>query len=76
MTQHVHDKPTLIPFLERPTCSIAEACSAAGFGRTKMYELIDDGAVKAVKIGRRRLVQVPSLLRLLGHAGSNRPTQP
>jgi hypothetical protein len=31
-----------------------------------MYELIDGGAVKAVKIGRRRLVQVPSLLQLLG----------
>lgn len=55
-----------IPFLQRPTCSIAEACLAAGFGRTKMYELIDGGAVKAVKIGRRRLVQVPSLLSLLG----------
>lgn len=76
MTQQVSEKAPTIPFLERPTCSIAEACSAAGFGRTKMYELIDGGAVKAVKIGRRRLIQVPSLLRLLGHGGSNRPVQP
>lgn len=54
-----------VPFSERPTCSIAEACSAAGFGRTKLYELMDDGAVETTKIGRRRLVRVPSLLRLL-----------
>ncbi len=54
-----------IPFSERPTCSIAEACRAAGFGRTKLYELMDDGAVETTKIGRRRLVRVPSLLRLL-----------
>jgi excisionase family DNA binding protein len=61
-------KQPAIPFAQRPTCSIAEACSAAGFGRTKLYELIDGGAVKAVKIGRRRLVQVPSLLKLLGQS--------
>ena len=54
-----------IPFGERPTCTIAEACSAAGFGRTKLYELIEGGAVDTVMIGRRRLVRVPSLLRLL-----------
>lgn len=57
-------KPT-IPFVERPTCSIAEACSAAGFGKTKLYELIEGGAVDSVLIGRRRLIRVPSLLRLL-----------
>lgn len=54
-----------VPFQERPTCSIAEACNAIGFGRTKLYELIDDGAVDTVKIGRRRLVRVRSLLQLL-----------
>jgi excisionase family DNA binding protein len=68
MSEHQNQNPYAIPFLQRPTCSIAEACSAAGFGRTKMYELIDGGAVKAVKIGRRRLVQVPSLLQLLGQS--------
>lgn len=55
----------LVPFSERPTCSIAEACQAAGFGRTKLYELMDEGQVQTVKIGRRRLVCVPSLLALL-----------
>lgn len=28
-----------IPFVERPTCTIAEACSAVGFGKTKLYDL-------------------------------------
>lgn len=58
-----------IPFAERPTCSIQEACLAAGFGKSKMYELIDEGTIQTVKIGRRRLVRIPSLLALLatGH---------
>ena len=54
-----------IPFVERPTCSIADACQAVGLGRTKLYELMDEGIVQTVKIGRRRLVQVPSLLHFL-----------
>ena len=54
-----------IPFVERPTCTIAEACSAVGFGKTKLYELIDGGAVESMRIGRRRLIRVPSLLRFL-----------
>jgi excisionase family DNA binding protein len=59
---------TTIPFVERPTCTIAEACSAVGFGKTKLCELIDDGAVDSIRIGRRRLVRMPSLLRFLGPA--------
>lgn len=55
----------LVPFRDRPTCSIAEACAAAGFGRTKLYELLDEGVVLATKVGRRRLVRVSSLLAFL-----------
>jgi len=54
-----------VPFNERPTCSIAEACAAAGFGRTKLYELLDEGSVSTIKIGRRRLVRISSLLAFL-----------
>jgi excisionase family DNA binding protein len=54
-----------VPFVERPTCTIAEACSAVGFGKTKLYELLDGGAVDSIRIGRRRLVRVPSLLQFL-----------
>ena len=57
-----------VPFVERPTCSIAEACQAVGFGRTKLYELMDDGHIQSIKIGRRRLVRVPSLLSYLSRS--------
>lgn len=54
-----------VPFAERLTCSIADACQAVGFGRTKLYELMDEGHIQTVKIGRRRLVHVQSLLGYL-----------
>lgn len=54
-----------IPFRQRPTCTIKEACKASGLGRTKFYELIKGGQLTIISIGRRRLVQVPSLLKLL-----------
>lgn len=53
-------------FKDRLTCTVREACSATGLGKTKMHELISGGAVESAKIGRRRLVKVPSLLRLVG----------
>jgi excisionase family DNA binding protein len=56
---------TDIPFMQRPTCTINEACKAAGMGRTKFYELIKGGDLKTISIGRRRLVHVPSLLKFL-----------
>jgi excisionase family DNA binding protein len=55
----------VIPFMQRPTCTIKEACKASGMGRTKFYELIKGGELKMISVGRRRLVQVPSLLKFL-----------
>jgi excisionase family DNA binding protein len=57
--------PNEIPFVQRPTCTIKEACRASGMGRTKFYELIKGGELKVISVGRRRLVQVPSLLKFL-----------
>ena len=54
-----------IPFADRLTCTVAEACAATGLGRTKLYELMGAGLIASSTIGRRRLVQVPSLLKLL-----------
>lgn len=54
-----------VPFAERSTCSITDACQAVGFGRTKLYELMDEGHIQTVKIGRRRVVHVQSLLEYL-----------
>jgi excisionase family DNA binding protein len=54
-----------IPFAQRLTCTIAEACQATGLGRTKLYELIGEGHLDTTTIGRRRLVLVSSLRALL-----------
>ena len=54
-----------MPFAQRLTCTIAEACKATGLGRTKLYELIGGGYLDTITIGRRRLVRVTSLLRLV-----------
>ena len=56
---------TSIPFHERISCTIAEACAATGIGRTKLYEALTDGRVASVKVDNRRLVLVASLLRLV-----------
>ena len=41
--------------------STDEARARLGIGRTKFYELLDAGAFKSVKIGRRRLIVSESL---------------
>ena len=67
LVQPIHEpvaRPA-IPFAERLTCTIAEACEATGLGRTKMYELIGEGCLETTTIGRRRLVRVSSLRELL-----------
>jgi excisionase family DNA binding protein len=53
----------------RLTCTIKEACAVSGLGRTTFYELIKSGEVTVISIGRRRLVQVPSLLKALRMEG-------
>jgi hypothetical protein len=54
-----------IPFRERVTCTVPEALRATGLGRTKLYELIGQETVQTLKIGRRRLIIVDSLLSLI-----------
>lgn len=50
-------------------CSIADAAKALGVGRSKLYELIGEGRLDTVTIGRRRLVRTDSVRALaLGEA--------
>ncbi len=65
MQNAVNAIPGVIPFAERLTCTIADACRATGLGRTKLYELIGEGHLDTTTIGRRRLVLVRSLRTLL-----------
>lgn len=55
--------------------SVAEASRLLSVGRTKLYELINDGTLPTVKLGRRRLVRtaaVRDLLAALEHPGIRR----
>jgi len=54
-----------IPFSQRLSCTIDEACEATSLGRTKLYELIGAGQLATITVGRRRLVIVRGLLALL-----------
>jgi excisionase family DNA binding protein len=48
--------------LRREALTITEVCSACGVGRTKIFESIADGSLKARKFGKRTLV-LPDDLR-------------
>lgn len=50
--------------MEPVLCSIADAARMLGIGRTKAYELIEDGSLTTITIGTRRLVKVDSIKRL------------
>jgi excisionase family DNA binding protein len=45
--------------------SIDSAKKALGIGHTKLYELIDEGRLATIKIGRRRLVKTDSIRALV-----------
>lgn len=42
-------------------CSVPDAAKALGLGLSKTYELIGDGNLATVQIGRRRLVRIESI---------------
>ncbi len=48
--------------------SINEAAKALSLGRTSIYALIREGRLEAVKMGRRTLVKVESIRRLVDNA--------
>ncbi|MFL6759449.1 helix-turn-helix domain-containing protein [Sphingomonas sp.] len=42
-------------------CSVLDAASALGVGRSMIYELMNSDHVESVKIGQRRMIVVESL---------------
>jgi excisionase family DNA binding protein len=48
----------VLPFVAYP---VNEAAKLIGLGRTKLYEAISDGSLRAVKLGRRTLVPADAL---------------
>jgi excisionase family DNA binding protein len=55
-----------VPFSERPTCSVSEACAATSLGRSYLYELIAAGKVRKIKLGKKTLIDVRTLLIAVG----------
>jgi excisionase family DNA binding protein len=52
------------------TKTIDDTCRMTGLGRTKIYELIAEGKLKATTVGRRRLVFYASIEALLRGQGT------
>lgn len=51
--------------MERLTYSIKDAGHVLSLGTTKIYELLADGQLKSVKIGRKTLVTADSIKALI-----------
>jgi excisionase family DNA binding protein len=54
-----------IPFRERKTCTPQEACVVTGLGRSSIWQAMSDGKLKYTSYGKRRLIYVKSLLKML-----------
>jgi hypothetical protein len=54
-----------VPFRDRITCSVADAEAASGISRSQLYLEMKQGRLKYIKRGTRRLVVIPSLLKML-----------
>jgi excisionase family DNA binding protein len=52
------------------SATVDDTCRITGLGRTKIYELIAEGRLKTVAIGRRRLVLYSSIEDLIHGAAA------
>lgn len=52
--------------MEPIVASINDTAKALSLGRTSVYQLIRDGRLETVKMGRRTLVRIESIRRLIG----------
>ena len=51
--------------LARRAFRIREVCAMTTMGKTRVYELINEGKLQSVKVGRTRLILASSLEALL-----------
>ena len=45
--------------------NVEEAVAATSIGRSKLYELMADGTIESVKVGKRRLIPEAALVRFV-----------
>lgn len=55
--------------MEPIALSINDTARALGLGRTSIYAMIADGRLEAFRLGRRRLVRMESIRRLVAAQG-------
>jgi excisionase family DNA binding protein len=55
--------------MEPIALSINEAAKLLSLGRTSIYAMIADGRLEAFRLGRRRLVRMDSIKRLVAAQG-------
>lgn len=58
------------PAPERLAFSPDEAAAALGLGRTTIYQLLTAGAIRSVKVGKRRLIPRNALDEFLDESGA------
>jgi excisionase family DNA binding protein len=51
--------------LEQLAISVKEAAKSLGLGRTSIYGMIGDGRLEAFKLGRRTLIRMTSIRRVV-----------
>jgi excisionase family DNA binding protein len=54
-----------VPTSERVVCSVDEARQILPVGKTRLYELINDGQIESVMLGKRRPIKIASLHALV-----------
>ena len=57
---------TLAELAARPTCSIDEAASLLGIGRSTAFAAARDGSLPTLRLSKRLLVPTAKLLAMLG----------
>lgn len=54
--------------MEQLTITPTKAKDVLGIGLTKLYELINDGTLQTVQVGRRRMIKIASIHALVSQA--------
>ena len=63
-----------MPAIERRTLSVPEAAEALGLAKTSAYAAARNGDLPAIRVGKRLLVPVDALERMLAEAADPKET--